>query len=68
MQDETLGHCVICPSACAVTQIVMVEDVYPAEPEQQNRHQNNPVHNAYYRGGCGRGARLKQLCGENAGQ
>ena len=51
-----------------VTQIVMLDDFYPAEPEHQNYHQNNPVRYAYYRSGCGRDARLKMLWGDQAGQ
>ena len=51
-----------------VTQIVMADDFYPAEPEHQNYHQNNPVRYQFYRKGCGRDARLQQLWGDQAGQ
>jgi peptide-methionine (S)-S-oxide reductase len=50
-----------------VTQIVMLDDFYPAEAEHQNYHQNNPVRYNYYRTSCGRDARLKQLWGDPAG-
>jgi len=46
-----------------VTQIVMLDDFYPAEQEHQNYHQNNPVRYNYYRTTCGRDARLAQLWG-----
>ena len=49
-----------------VTQIVMLDDFYPAEAEHQNYHQNNPVRYNYYRTSCGRDARLKQLWGTQA--
>ena len=48
------------------TQIVMLDDFYPAEVEHQNYHQNNPVRYEYYRTSCGRDARLKQLWGAKA--
>ncbi|MDD2879395.1 MAG: peptide-methionine (S)-S-oxide reductase MsrA [Rhodoferax sp.] len=48
------------------TQIVMLDDFYPAEQEHQNYHQNNPVRYNYYRTSCGRDARLKQLWGTPA--
>jgi len=48
------------------TQIVMLDDFYPAEDEHQNYHQNNPVRYNYYRSSCGRDARLKQLWGDPA--
>jgi len=46
-----------------VTQILMLDDFYPAEQEHQNYHQNNPVRYNYYRTSCGRDARLAQLWG-----
>ncbi len=51
-----------------VTQVVMLEDFYPAEPEHQNYHQNNPLRYEFYRKSCGRDARLRQLWGDQAGQ
>lgn len=48
------------------TQIVMLDDFYPAEDAHQNYHQNNPVRYNYYRTSCGRDARLKQLWGSPA--
>lgn len=49
-----------------VTQIGMLDVFYPAEPEHQNYHQNNPVRYNYYRTSCGRDARLAQLWGAAA--
>jgi len=51
-----------------VTQVVMLEDFYPAEPEHQNYHQNNPLRYEFYRKSCGRDARLRQLWGDQAAQ
>lgn len=48
------------------TQIVMLDDFYPAEDLHQNYHQNNPVRYTYYRTSCGRDVRLKQLWGDLA--
>ncbi|MBA3057724.1 MAG: peptide-methionine (S)-S-oxide reductase MsrA [Gammaproteobacteria bacterium] len=49
-----------------VTQILMLDDFYPAEEEHQNYHQKNPVRYSYYRTSCGRDARLEQLWGAPA--
>ena len=40
---------------------------YPAEDYHQDYYQKNPIRYRYYRGGCGRDARLKELWGDKAG-
>jgi peptide-methionine (S)-S-oxide reductase len=44
-----------------VTEILAAGTFYPAEDYHQNYYQRNPLRYAYYRNGCGRDQRLKQL-------
>ncbi len=50
-----------------VTEIVLAGALYPAEDYHQDYYKKNPIRYAYYRSGCGRDARLKQLWGDQAG-
>ena len=49
-----------------VTPVVTVTEFWPAEEYHQDFYRKNPVRYAYYRTGCGRDARLKQLWGSAA--
>jgi peptide-methionine (S)-S-oxide reductase len=50
-----------------VTEVTDAMTFYPAEDYHQDYYQKNPIRYRYYRTGCGRDARLKELWGERAG-
>ncbi|CAG0974589.1 Peptide methionine sulfoxide reductase MsrA [Burkholderiales bacterium] len=51
-----------------VTPVADAGEFWPAEDYHQDYYLKNPVRYTYYRTGCGRDARLKQLWGDRAGK
>ena len=51
-----------------VTPVEMAGTFYPAEDYHQDYYVKNPVRYKFYRNGCGRDARLRELWGDRAGK
>jgi peptide-methionine (S)-S-oxide reductase len=54
-------------NAAIVTEITAATEFFPAEDYHQDYYIKNPVRYRFYRQGCGRDARLKELWGDKAG-